>query len=125
MSETGFEKRVGGFRGIIANLPDADAIIHSAGVQPLAVGAERDGVLLLERLRKSIAPLAARDVPKLDGAVGAGAGEDFTIGPKRQAKHRAVVARERFDFLARLDIPQFDLLIVAAGRQCPAVRRDR
>ena len=125
MGESGLEDRVGRFRGGLADLPDANSIIDTAGHQPFAVRTERDGVLLLERLRKRVAPFAGRQVPELDCAVRAGARENFAVGPEHETEHRAVVARKSFDFIARFNVPEFDLLIVAAGRQRFAVRRNR
>ena len=124
MGETGFENRVGRFRGGIADLPDANSIIDTAGHQPFAVGTEREGELLLERLRKRVAPFAGCQVPELDRAVRARAGEDFAVGPEPEAEHRAVMAGKGFNFVASLDVPQFDLLIVAAGGERFAIRRN-
>src|SRR6184192_4921989 len=49
----------------------------------------------------------------------------LSVRTERQTEHGAVVAGERFEFLAGLDVPQFDLLVVAAGGERFAVRRDR
>ena len=124
MRETRFEDRVGCFGCGLADLPDADSVVHAAGNELFAVGTERDGVLLLERLRKGVAPFAGRQVPEFHRAVRAGAGENFSVRPEGQTEHRAVVAGKRFDFLAGLDVPQPDLLVVAAGGERLAVRRD-
>src|SRR5205809_6171335 len=104
VGETGFENRVGRFRGSLADLPDANSIIDTASHQPFAIRTERDGVLLLERLRKRVAPFAGRHVPELDRAVRACAGENFAVGSEREAEHRAVMAGKGFNFVASLDL---------------------
>src|SRR5687768_18537568 len=115
MCEFGMKQRVGRFGGFFADFPNADAIVDAAGSDSFAVWSKDNGVKLLERLRERIATLARCNVPQLDSAIGAGAGEDFAIGTKRQIEDAAVMSAEGLEFLAGLAFPQFNLLIVAAS----------
>ena len=121
VSEFGFEDWVGRFRGRVADLPDANAIVRAAREEPFAVRRKGGSVKFLQRLRKSVAPFAGGYVPQFHGAIRAGAGQKFSVGPERQIEHAAVVAGKRFDFFTGFDLPEFDLLVVAASGQQLAI----
>src|SRR2546426_757787 len=112
MSKFGMEDRIARLGGGFADLPNTDAVVSAAGDEAFATRSESGGIKLLEGLGKSVAPLAGSDVPEFYRAVGAGAGEDFSIGAKGEVIDAAIVARESFDFLAGFQIPQFDFLVV-------------
>src|SRR6266550_2364845 len=101
MGETGFEDRVGCFSGGVADLPDANSMIDTAGHEPFAVGTEGDGVLVLERLRKRVAPFAARDVPlphlAKPARLTSGGEKEFVIRRKCNRVHAATMPLERAD----------------------------
>ena len=82
MSEPGIEQRICGLGSLFANFPNANPIIDSTSRQSFAFWAKRDGINLLERLAESVATLAAGNVPEFDRAIGAGAGQNFSVGPE-------------------------------------------
>jgi len=73
-------------------------------------------------------PLAP-NVPDLDGAILAAAGDAGAIGVEAHGVDAAVVVHERIDALARREVPQLDGVIVGAGGNqsligCESARTD-
>ena len=123
VGEARVQDRIRAFLAVVADLPHTDAIVDPAGGEPFAVRTERHRVQRLEGFRKRVPPRSGRHVPQLDGSIIAGAGQQHSVRPKRQAKHGTVVPGQRTDLVARLDVPQLDPLVIASGGQGRPVRR--
>src|SRR5262249_56703639 len=94
----GIQYGVGGFGRRLTDLPDPDTVVAATGQQMNSVRAEFYGEEFLQGLGKSVAAFARIYIPQFDGAVRAGAGEDFSIRPKGQAVNAPVVAGQCFPF---------------------------
>ena len=100
---------------------DPDGRIRFNGHDEL--GAEKNGGLFLQRLRKGVQSSAIGHAPELHGTVRAGAGEHFAVWSKSQAIDTAIVTLEELDFSPVGYIPKADFLVVASGHQNFAIRR--
>src|SRR5215213_7165611 len=100
MREVSVEHGVGGLDRGFTNLPHTNAAVGTRGKKPFAIQAESYGILFFKRLGKCVGAFAGLEVPKLDGAIGAGARENFSIGTKGQSKYGTIVAVQRADLLA-------------------------
>src|SRR5256885_16150968 len=122
MGKFGMQNGVGRLRCTLADLPNPDAVICAAGEEMLAIRTESDCIDVLERLRKSVTPLAGGNIPQFYSSIRAGAGENFSIWPESQTIDAAIMAGKRLQFLAGSDIPKLDLLVIAAGGHHFAIR---
>src|SRR5207247_11223586 len=106
------------FSARFADLPDADTVVRSPGKEAFAIGTKSDGIDFFEGLRKSLAPLAGRNVPEFHGPIRAGAHQDFSGRPKCQMIDATVMAGKRLEFFGRGNIPKLYFLIIAARCEC-------
>src|SRR5258706_15102699 len=100
MGKFGMQNGVGRLRRTLADLPNSDAVICAAGEEMLAIRTEGDGINILERLRKSVPPLAGGNIPELYSSVSTGARENFSIWPESQTIDAAIMPGECLQFLA-------------------------
>src|SRR5688572_18022274 len=89
----GFENRIGGLSSRLAHFPNANAVIRATRQKTFAIRAKDHGVLLLEWLREGFLTLTRRNIPQFHRAVGAGAGENFSVRSECEAVDAAIVAR--------------------------------
>jgi hypothetical protein len=105
-------------------LPDSDHVVGTPGDDEAAVGAEGAAVFLLEGLWECVHTLSVFHAPHFARVVGARADEEAAVGAEGQVVHRPVVAVQRVQRTPLAHGPEPDDLVVAAGRQGLAVRRE-
>src|SRR5206468_1920661 len=104
-------------RCVLADLPNPDAIVSAAREQTFPIRAEDHRIHLLQGLGERVAPLARPDIPKFHCSIRAGAGKNLAVRPECEAVNTAVMAGKGAQLAPFSHVPEFDLLIVAAGRQ--------